>query len=461
MENRSLKNPARLILFLTTLTSFMTAFMGSALNIALPIIGIDFSASALMLSWLSTIYLLTSAALLLPIGKLSDIYGRTRFFKIGLILFTTGSFMCAFSPDATTLFLIRIIQGTGAAFIFTSSTALIVSSFPQSQRGRALGINIAAVYTGLSSGPFLGGIITHYWSWRWIFFVNSAIGFVLIVISFFYLKYELEDLRKEKFDYAGSIIYILSIILLMIGISLLPDVKGYLVLFVGLTMLVFFYFFESKLSTPVFDVMMFRRNKTFTFSNLAALINYSATFAIGFLLSFYLQSVKGLNPQDAGIILITQPIVQAIFSPLAGKLSDKIEPQIVASIGMSLLTIGLIFLCFLSPGMSIVLIIVNLALLGLGFALFSSPNVNAVMSSVEKKYYGVASSILASMRLIGQMLSMGLVIIIFTIYIGGERITQDNQVAFLESTRVAFIIFSLFSFAGIFASLSRGNIHSN
>jgi EmrB/QacA subfamily drug resistance transporter len=439
----------------------MTAFMGSALNIALPIIGIDFSASALMLSWLSTIYLLTSAALLLPIGKLSDIYGRTRFFKIGLILFTTGSFMCAFSPDATTLFLIRIIQGTGAAFIFTSSTALIVSSFPQSQRGRALGINIAAVYTGLSSGPFLGGIITHYWSWRWIFFVNSAIGFVLIVISFFYLKYELEDLRKEKFDYAGSIIYILSIILLMIGISLLPDVKGYLVLFVGLTMLVFFYFFESKLSTPVFDVMMFRRNKTFTFSNLAALINYSATFAIGFLLSFYLQSVKGLNPQDAGIILITQPIVQAIFSPLAGKLSDKIEPQIVASIGMSLLTIGLIFLCFLSPGMSIVLIIVNLALLGLGFALFSSPNVNAVMSSVEKKYYGVASSILASMRLIGQMLSMGLVIIIFTIYIGGERITQDNQVAFLESTRVAFIIFSLFSFAGIFASLSRGNIHSN
>jgi EmrB/QacA subfamily drug resistance transporter len=439
----------------------MTAFMGSALNIALPIIGIDFNASALMLSWLSTIYLLTSAALLLPIGKLSDIYGRTRFFKIGLILFTTGSFMCGFSPDANTLFLIRIIQGAGAAFIFTSSTALIVSSFPQSQRGKALGINIAAVYTGLSSGPFLGGIITHYWSWRWIFSVNSAIGFVLIVISFFYLKYELEDLRKEKFDYAGSIIYILSIILFMIGISLLPDVKGYLVLFVGLTMLIFFYLFESKLSTPVFDVMMFRRNKTFTFSNLAALINYSATFAIGFLLSFYLQSVKGLNPQDAGIILITQPIVQAIFSPLAGKLSDKIEPQIVASIGMSLLTIGLIFLCFLSPGMSIVLIIVNLALLGLGFALFSSPNVNAVMSSVEKKYYGVASSILASMRLIGQMLSMGLVIIIFTIYIGGERITQDNQVAFLESTRVAFIIFSLFSFAGIFASLSRGKIHSN
>lgn len=439
----------------------MTAFMGSALNIALPIIGIDFNASALMLSWLSTIYLLTSAALLLPIGKLSDIYGRTRFFKIGLILFTTGSFMCGFSPDATTLFLIRIIQGTGAAFIFTSSTALIVSSFPQSQRGKALGINIAAVYTGLSSGPFLGGIITHSWSWRWIFFVNSAIGFVLIVISFFYLKYELEDLRKEKFDYAGSIIYILSIILLMIGISLLPDVKGYLVLFIGLTMLIFFYFFEAKLSNPVFDVMMFRRNKTFTFSNLAALINYSATFAIGFLLSFYLQSVKGLNPQDAGIILITQPIVQAIFSPLAGKLSDKIEPQIVASIGMSLLTIGLIFLCFLSPGTSIVLIIVNLALLGLGFALFSSPNLNAVMSSVEKKYYGVASSILASMRLIGQMLSMGLVIIIFTIYIGGDRITKDNQVAFLESTRVAFIIFSLFSFAGIFASLSRGKIHSN
>ena len=207
-------------------------------------------------------------------------------------------------------------------------------------------------------------------------------------------------------------------------------------------------------------VNLFKNNRTFTFSNFAALINYSATFAIGFLMSFYLQSVKGLNPQDAGIILVTQPVVQALFSPLTGKLSDKIEPQFVASMGMGLLTAGLIIFCFLSADMSFLIIIGNLALLGLGFALFSSPNVNAVMSSVEKKFYGVASSTLASMRLIGQMLSMGMVIVIFTIYIGSAKITSENQAAFLQSTRTAFILFSILCFIGIFASLSRGKIHS-
>jgi len=438
----------------------MTAFMGSALNIALPIIGVEFNASALILSWLSTIYLLTAAAFLLPVGRLSDIYGRTKFFKLGLFLFSAGSLLCGISPDEATLLLLRIIQGTGAAFIFTCSTALIVSAFPQKERGKALGINIASVYAGLSSGPFLGGIITYYWSWRWIFFLNSFLGFALTAITIFYLRYELEELKEEKFDYAGAVIYVLSIVLLMIGVSLFPDVKGFLVFALGLTMLIFFYFFESRLSKPVFDVKMFKKNRTFTFSNIAALINYSATFAISFLMSFYLQSVKGLNPQEAGIILITQPVVQAIFSPLAGRLSDKMEPQFVASMGMGLLTAGLIVLCFLSPAMSFVIIVSNLALIGLGFALFSSPNVNAVMSSVEKKYYGVASSTLASMRLIGQMLSMGIVIVIFTIYIGGAKITTENQVAFLQSTRTAFILFSILCFGGIFASLSRGKIHS-
>ncbi len=460
MKSSSPQIPAKLILFLTTLTSFMTAFMGSSLNIALPIIGVDFNSSALMLSWLSTIYLLTAAAFLLPVGRLSDIYGRTKFFKLGLLLFSSGSLLCGISPDATTLLLLRIIQGTGAAFIFTSSTALIVSAFPQNQRGKALGINIASVYTGLSSGPFLGGIITHYWNWRWIFFINSLLGFVLVAITIYYLKHELEELKKEKFDYAGAVIYILSIVLLMIGVSLFPDIKGFTVLAGGLLLLIIFYFFEAKLPNPVFDVNLFKNNRTFTFSNFAALINYSATFAIGFLMSFYLQSVKGLNPQDAGIILVTQPVVQALFSPLTGRLSDKIEPQFVASMGMGLLTAGLIIFCFLSADMSFLIIIGNLALLGLGFALFSSPNVNAVMSSVEKKFYGVASSTLASMRLIGQMLSMGMVIVIFTIYIGSAKITSENQAAFLQSTRTAFILFSILCFIGIFASLSRGKIHS-
>ncbi len=208
-------------------------------------------------------------------------------------------------------------------------------------------------------------------------------------------------------------------------------------------------------------LIVFKSNKTFTYSNIAALINYSATFAISFLMSLYLQNIKGLTSQDAGFILVTQPLMMAVFSPLAGKLSDKIEPQKVASLGMGFLTGGLILFAFLNVDFSYLLIIVNLAIIGFGFALFSSPNTNAVMSSVDKRYYGVASSTLSSMRMVGQMFSMGIVIVIFSIFIGKGEITADNQEAFISGIRLAFLLFSVLCFLGIFASLARGKIHNN
>ncbi len=462
MKSTNTPPPAKLILLITTLTSFMTAFMGSSINIALPVIGKEFNATALMLSWLSTAYLVTAAALLLPVGKLTDIYGRTKFFRLGIILFTGGSILCGIALDTTMLLIFRIIQGVGASFIFSSSTALLVSVFPHSERGKVLGITTAAVYIGLSSGPFLGGMITHYINWRGIFFINAFIGIVLIVTTAVYLKHEWQEMLVQKYDYRGASIYIISIILLMLSLSMFPKTEGFIFLFISLFVFSVFYLIEIRTPHPILNAALFKTNKTFTLSNLAALINYSATYAIGFLMSFYLQSVKILTPQEAGTILITQPVVQALFSPIAGRLSDKTEPQFVASAGMTLLTIGLIVFWFLSPDTSYVLIIANLAMMGLGFALFSSPNVNAVMSSVEKQYYGVASSTLASMRLIGQMLSMGIVIVIFSLFIGSEEIiSAANQDAFLTSARTAFVLFSILCFIGIFASLARGKIHNN
>jgi EmrB/QacA subfamily drug resistance transporter len=451
--------PTKIILIITTLTAFMTAFMGSSINIALPIIGVDFKASAILLSWISTSYLVSTAALLLPVGKLTDIYGRTMFFKWGVILFTAGSLLCGLSFNTESLLIFRIIQGIGSSFIFSSSTALLVSVFPQNQRGKVLGINTASVYIGLSTGPFLGGVITHNIHWRGIFFINVIVGIVLIFAVFFYLKQEWQELDKHKYDLRGAAVYIISIILLMISISLFPKPAGFIILFASVISFVFLYSIETKTIDPVFNLKLFKTNKTFTLSNLAALINYSATFAISFLMSFYLQSVKLLTPEQAGIILITQPVMMALFSPLAGRLSDKTEPQYVASAGMTLLTIGLGIFCLLDNHTSYVIIVGNLAMIGLGFALFSSPNVNAVMSSVEKKHYGVASSTLASMRMIGQMFSMGIVIIIFSIFIGSAKISPANQDAFLISSRTAFILFSILCFIGIFASLSRGKIH--
>jgi len=453
--------PAKLILFITTLTAFMTAFMGSSINIALPVIGIELNSNAIMLSWLSTSYLVTTAALLLPAGRLTDIFGRTKFFKWGIILFTIGSLLSGVAPSTITLLLFRILQGVGSSFIFSSSTALLVSVYPQSDRGKVLGINTAAVYIGLSSGPFLGGIITHNLTWRGIFFINAFVGIALIILTWIYLKHEWQEIQFHKYDYRGAAIYIFSILLLMLSVSLFPKPLGFVLLFISLISFLTFYFTERVTTDPILNTELFSSNRIFSLSNLAALINYSATYAISFLMSFYLQNVKNLTPQDAGIILITQPVLQALFSPIAGKLSDKTEPRFVASAGMFLLTIGLVFFCFLNTDTSYTFIVANLAMMGLGFALFSSPNVNAIMSSVDKKHYGVASSTLATMRMIGQMLSMGIVIVIFSIFIGSERISSVNQDAFLNSAHTAFILFSVLCFVGIFASLARGKIHNN
>lgn len=342
--------------------------------------------------------------------------------------------------------------------ILGTGVAILTSVFPLGERGKSLGINATAVYLGLSLGPFLGGFLTQHLGWRSIFLVNVPLGLMIIIFVFWKLRGEWAEARGEKFDFIGSTIYSLTLIAVMYGLSLLPDMSGAWLILIGVLGILTFVKWEMRVESPVLDVNLFRNSRVFAFSNLAALINYSATFAVGFLLSLYLQYIKGLTPQSAGLILVSQPVVQAIFSPFAGWLSDRIEPRIVASIGMALTTIGLFLLTFLNEKTALEFIVCSLILLGLGFALFSSPNTNAVMSSIEKKFYGVASAMLGTMRLTGQTLSIGIATLIFAIYIGRVQITPEYYYSFLISVEVAFIIFAFLCLIGIFASLVRGKM---
>jgi MFS family permease len=194
---------------------------------------------------------------------------------------------------------------------------------------------------------------------------------------------------------------------------------------------------------------------------LAALINYSATFALTFLLSLYLQYIKNIPPQYAGSILIAQPIVMATFSPLAGRLSDSIEPRRIASTGMAMTAIGLFSFAFIGAETSIIIIVLTLAFLGFGFSLFSSPNMNAIMSAVERKHFGIASGTVATMRLLGQMTSMAITMVVFAVFIGREPISPSNYDHFLRSLRVAFLIFSTLCTMGILFSMLRGEVRSD
>ena len=321
-------------LIVATLSSFMGPFTISSVNVALPTIQAEFSADAVLLSWVATAHLLAIAVFLVPFGKAADIYGRKKIFTWGLVLYTFSSFLAVFSFSMEMLIAMRIIQGFGSAMFVTTGMAILTSVFTPSKRGKAIGILVSAVYIGLSVGPFAGGFLARYLGWRSIFAVVVPFGAVSVFITIRYLKGEWADARGEKLDIGGSVLYGFSILALVYGASLLPRMVAVYLIVIGLAGLALFIRLEMRVRYPVFEVRLFKHNKLFTFSSLAALINYSATFALTFLLSLYLQYIKNMAPQYAGSILIAQPIVMAFFSPLAGRLSDRIEPRLIASAGM-------------------------------------------------------------------------------------------------------------------------------
>jgi EmrB/QacA subfamily drug resistance transporter len=445
----------KIALFIAILAGFLTPFDLSAVNIALPSIGQEFAMDAVSMGWVATAYLLASAVFLLPFGRIADIYGRKKIFTAGLSVFVLASFLMLFSPSALVIILLRVLQGMGAALIFGTAVAILTSVTPAGERGKALGIYTTAVYIGLSCGPFIGGFLTSAFGWRSIFFINIPIGLFAICLIPLFLKGEWADARGEAFDLGGSIQYGITLTCIMYGFSLLPAMEGIVLLLAGTLMMVVFILREKRIPYPLLNISLWTQNRAFAFSNLAAFINYSATFSVTFFLSLYLQYVRGFDPWTAGAILVIQPVTMAVVSPFAGRLSDHASPGRIASFGMGLTALGMIALVFVGESTPLPFIAGILFILGMGLGFFSSPNTNAVMSSVEKKDYGIASGTLGTMRLVGQMLSMGFAMMVIALFIGRIQITSAQHVQLIVSMQVAFAIFALFCMVGIFFSLVR------
>jgi EmrB/QacA subfamily drug resistance transporter len=448
----------RAVLIIACLSSFIVPFIGSSVNIALPSIGKEFHINAIILGWVPTSYILASAMFLLPFGRIADIYGRKKIFLSGIVIYTLGSLFSALSFSAPMLIASRVVQGIGSAMTFGTSMAILTSVFPLAERGWAIGITTASVYSGLTLGPFLGGFLTHYLGWRSLFYFNVPFGLAVIFLVLWKLKGEWAEAHGERIDLFGSLLYASMLLVIMIGLSLLPAVSGMGLIGAGAVGVVAFFFLEARTQSPILHVQVFKHNPVFTFSNLAAFIHYSATFAVTFLMSLFLQYIKGFSAQSAGVILISQPLMMAVFSPLAGRLSDRIEPRVLASLGMAFTCSAIYLLSFLTAKTDLIFIIFSLLLLGFGFALFSSPNTNAIMSSVEKRYYGVASGTTGTMRLVGQMFSMGMAMMIFSLFIGKVTIVPELYPLFLKSVKTALVINGTLCFFGIFFSLARGKV---
>ena len=446
----------RAVLIVSTLGSFLTPFIGSMVNLAIPQIGSEFGADAILLGWIPTVYLLASAMLLIPIGKMADIYGRKKIFTIGIVIIGVTSFFAPFSPTVMVLIALRAFQGIGSACIFGTSVAILSSAYPKEERGKALGINVTGVYAGLSLGPVIGGVLTHYLGWRSIFFVLVPLCIIVLMMINRYLHDDWIDPKAPPFDLAGAGMYGGMLFFGIYGVTSITSMTGIISLILAIILLLIFIKYERCKAFPVFDIRIFVRNRVFAFSNIAALINYSATFAIAFLLSLYLQVVKGLDPQSAGLILVSQPLIQVLFSSWAGRLSDRIDPKYVASAGMGLNALGLLILATITAETAISTIILALLFLGFGFALFSSPNTNAVMGSVPSREYGVASGTVATMRQLGMVLSMGITLFLFTIFIGATQIGPQQSADLISVQRVAFLIYMILCSFGVIVSLVRG-----
>ena len=449
------KEIKRSVLTVTVFASFLTPFMASSVNLALPSIGEEFDLNAVTLNWIVSSYMLTTSILLLPAGRLGDILGRKKIFTTGLVIFTVTMIILTFTPNIKWLIGARILQGLGGAMLFGTNMAILTSVFPPGERGKAIGINATATYIGLASGPFVGGLLSHYAGWRSIFAILVPMGIVSLVLIRLKIKDEWADAKGERFDWQGALLYGISLAALMYGFSRLPSVTGWILTISGLAIMPFFIMWENRTHHPLFDTALISKNRVFAFSSLAALINYAATSAIAFFLSLYLQYIRALDPRDAGLILMAMPVTMALLSTPAGKLSDKYNPGVLASAGMATTAAGLIMLCFLSAETSLIFIIGVLAIMGLGFSLFSSPNSNAIMSSVEKKQLGNASGMIGTMRNVGQTFSMAIALMLLALFMGQAKIAQSNYPQLLAAMKVGFIVFSVLCIAGIFASLAR------
>lgn len=399
------------VFFLVAIGIFMATLDGSIVNIAVPAIMKDLNVSVTAVQWVVMIYLLTVTSLLLSFGRLSDIHGRRRVYSLGLAVFAAGSLFCGLAHGIGWLIAARLFQGLGAAMIMACTPALIVDTFPPAERGRALGFIGSVVASGLTTGPVLGGLLLHFFSWRAIFWVNIPIGLITAGLVHVLLKGSSADQsRPETFDWQGAVM-----LTLCLGSFLLTVTHGHewgwssrpilLLALLFLGAIVALTVVERRAVHPILDGELFRI-RLFTLPILAAIIIFAGLFSLVFLMPFYLLNPGGFSVDQAGYLMATIFVFLFIVSPISGALSDRIGSRLLCTCGTGIVVLALFLLSLLPADASIIDIIWRLALAGIGMAIFIPPNSAIAMNSVPPHRRGVASATVAAARNLGMVLGV-------------------------------------------------------
>jgi EmrB/QacA subfamily drug resistance transporter len=464
------------LLALTSIGAFMAPLDGSIVSVALPVMGPDLGLTFTTAMWVQAAYLLTTAVLLIPLGRLADQHGRVRFYLLGIVVFTASSLLAALSMNGAWLVGSRIVQGIGGALMVVTSAAIVTAVFPPRERGRALGVNVMAVYVGLSVGPPLGGFLVDTLGWRWIFLINLPVGLAVFFWGSMMLPRSERVEDAPRVDFAGAALLGAFLISLLVPLTFAPEwgwaePRTLVLLLLSTAALVAFVVVERRVADPVLDLDLLVRNRLFAAANLAALLNYMALYAVSVLTAIHLEVVQGLSATATGVLILSQPLLMALLSPLSGRLSDRIGSRVLTTGGMVTIAAGMVLLAAMPHDAPVWQVAACLGLVGLGMAAFSAPNASAIMGSVRRDQLSVASAMMGTMRTAGQSLSVALLGGIAASQLGrlGSRLLfshGDSEGAsglaaravagYAQGYRYAMLAGAALALVGALVSLTRG-----
>lgn len=442
------------VLIAVGIGTFMSALDGSIVNTVLPLLREELHTTVAGIEWVTTVYLLVVSGLLLGFGRAGDIYGQKRVYLLGFVVFVIGSALCGLAPSAHALIALRGLQAIGGAMLFASSPAILTKSFPANERGRALGALGTMTYLGLTVGPVLGGWLAHIAGWRWIFYINVPVGLTAFTLAWHVVRDDRPSGPHERFDIPGAALFLAGLVALLIALNQghdwgwgSPLTIGIIV--VALILLAIFLRVERRSPSPMLDLSLFR-SRIFSASATSAFLNYLCVYSVTFVIPFLLIQGRGLNTQQAGVILTAQPLVMAIAAPISGTLSDRLGTRGPATLGMAILTLGLLFLAWTTAHAPLTLIAAALAVVGLGVGIFVSPNNSALMGAAPRERQGIAAGVLATARNAGMVCGIGLAGAIFT-----TSLTAGTAEALVHGVQASLLAAACIALVGVVTSWLR------
>ena len=441
-----------IVVFVSFITSFFAVFLSNGIIIGVPAIAQDFAMNNVIQNWVPTIFFLVVAVFTVPAGQISGKFGVKKSLLAGIIVYLIGSIGAVLSFSTESFLIFRIMQGAGVAFLNVSAMAMVVHAVAPKNRGKALGFTVTGVYLATSLSPVICGFLVHNLGWRSMFYFVIPFLVLCIILMITKIPQEWKTYQDDKIDKVGSILYGIGILFFIYGFTSLITTPGKILTVLGIILLVIFGAYELRQKSPVFNMNLFK-NKKFTSSNIAALCSYIAVMVVTTILNYHFQYVRGWDAQMSGMILIITPIIMAIMAPNAGKLSDKIHPQKLAALGMGIATVALLILTFLTGKTPLYMVIIAMILQGIGMGLFSSPNMNAIMSSVPPKDAPTASASQATMRTIGQTMSLGLLTLVFAWIMGSLELAPQYASMIVQASQTICGICTVACLLAIFASL--------